>query len=267
MSTKPTMIPVQATTPALQVAAPRPGAVVLPGRLHVVGIVTGKLFPEPFFIGQVTVSVDSGPAVDAVLTKLAQHPHTPPAWRFTADIPVSGGAHHINVKATYDTGAPAGSVSVPITVAPFAFSATATMKTAASEAPGPYQINFATGASFSANRHTVSLVNFPALATPDVTVTLISGGTGTFDPASGNMNIPVTLKFHPSSSLASDAQITLNLTTGFQTSPHGHFSDHGAPMDASGAIVLVGDGTFNGGFPLGGNDGSLVLVGTFAPHP
>ena len=251
----------------VQILTPRIGDVARAGSLHVAGVATGKGLPEPTVVERVTVQVDGGAAVTATLKRLPSHPGSPPAWTFSASVAVTGGAHTLHVKAINDAGTSAGNASVTITVAPFTFSTTATFKTGASEAKGPFDFNLLMGATFTNNHHDVTLLGFPTLTTSDVTVTLTAGGSGTFNPTTGSMSIPVTLKFHPSSSLASDSTLSLQLSTGAETSPHGLFSDHGHPMDASGAIVLVGDGVFQGGFPLGNNDASLVLVGSFTPHP
>ena len=44
-------------------------------------------------------------------------------------------------------------------------------------------------------------------------------------------------------------------------------NDIRAQVQADGSITLVGDGTFVGGTPLGGQNASLILVGTMSPSP
>jgi hypothetical protein len=240
--------------------------------LAVGGVATGKGMPEPTAIENVTVEVDNNGAVAATLTLIPDHhPHGRnwvPAWTFQADvvIPDAVGEHTIRVSATDDSGAPAGGAWVPIVAAGFTFTGTATFRTDYSDAVGPFPFDLLLGATFSTDRRTVNLINFPVLKTDAVTVTLISEAKGTFDPNSGNMNVPVDLLFHPSSSFASDSTLSLVLTTG-QTPPQGPFSDQGQPMQADGSILLVADGVFQGGTPLGGNAASLTIAGAFTPHP
>jgi hypothetical protein len=258
----------------VQVLRPTSGAVLIAGSsFSVGGVATGRGLPEPSTIERVTVEIDNEGPIAATLTKLPDHlPHHAgwaPAWSFqvNAVVPHALGPHTVTVRATDDTGAPPARAIVQIIAASVPLTATVTFRTGSSHAPGPYTFNIVLGTTFSDNRRTVEIVSFPALGTDSVTVAQIGGGTGEFHPDSGEMRLPIDLLFHPSSSLASDATLALVLTTGAQTSPHHRFSDQGQPMQANGSIVLVGDGVFQGGFPLGGNDASLILAGTFSPHP
>jgi hypothetical protein len=99
-----------------------------------------------------------------------------------------------------------------------------------------------------------------------VSISLVGGGTGQFDRYSGVMNLPVVLLFHHSTSVFSDSTLQLLLTTE-AASPHGPFSDHGKAMESDGSITLVGDGTFQGGSPLGGHNASLIIDGTMSQSP
>lgn len=256
----------------VQVFRPSSGAILVGGSsLSVGGVATGRGEPEPTVVEQVTVEVDSEGPIVANLARLPDHkPHHrgwAPAWTFHANVAVPNtlGSHSISVRATDDSGAPAARATVYIIAAPVSFAAKATFKTSSSHAPGPYAFDVILGMTFGDDRRTVEIVTFPMVGTDSVTVAQIGGGTGEFNPISGSMRLPIDLLFHPSSSLASDATLNLVLTTGAQTSPQNLFSDQGEPMQANGSIVLVGDGLFHGGFPLGGSDASLVLAGTFSP--
>jgi hypothetical protein len=254
---------------SVKVENPLPGAIILPSApLTIGGVATAKGFPEPSIIEKVTVQVDGGTPIVATLKKLPVHPNSPAAWTFHAQTtaPVVAGSHRIQVNAFDDTGTVPATTTVYFVVG-IPLNATVTFRTASSDAKGPFTFAITIGTNFSADRRIVEIVSFPALATSDVTVTLVGGGTGDFNPSSGEMHLPVSLLFHPSSDFASDSTLNLTLTTGTQSSPNHTFTDQGKPMQADGSIVLVGDGVFDGGFPLGGNDASLVLSGKFSPHP
>jgi hypothetical protein len=255
---------------SVNVQNPAPGAIVLASSpLTVGGVATAKGFPEPSVIDRVTVEVDGGPLVTATIKQLPPHHGSPAAWTYHAQTtaPAMPGSHRIRVKAFDDTGTVPPATATVYFVVGLPLTATVTFRTASDQAKGPFTFAVVIGTSFSTDRRVVEIVSFPVLATPDVTVTLVGGGTGDFNPISGEMHLPVSLLFHPSSSLASDSTLNLTLTTGAQRSPHHTFNDQGKPMQTDGSIVLVGDGVFDGGFPLGGNDASLVLAGKFSPHP
>lgn len=277
---------------SLHLQQPSPDAFVVPGTdLLVSGWVTGRGMPEPSIIESVSVQLDGGSKVAANLTPLPNHfpqPGWVPAWAFnaTVKVPDTLGLHQIAVRATDDIGNSAGAAGVAVIVSapgptgnPLVsqFTGTATFKTSYSNASGPYSFPVTMEVTFSPDRKTVTITNFPALSTGSislpwpfgsdkVTVTLVGGGVGGFDPASGAMSIPIDLLFHHSNSLLSDSDLMLNLSTGSEQSPHGVFNDQGTPMQ-NGNIMLVGDGAFNGGFPFGGSDASLVVTGAVAPPP
>jgi hypothetical protein len=109
---------------------------------------------------------------------------------------------------------------------------------------------------------------FPTpLGNNTTTITMTGGGTGSFDPATGALALPITLKFDHSLFFAGDSDASCTLTTGASSSPAGAFTGTGAPLvRPSGAITLVCGFTFAGGF-LGGDDGFLTVTGTITPVP
>jgi hypothetical protein len=130
------------------------------------------------------------------------------------------------------------------------------------------------GIRFDVSRTKVSITSFPAIETDEFdtpfgstrsTVTLASGGDGSFDPASGRLELPVTLQFDQSLDVPlinEDVRATFTLST----------QQPGAAFDRdTGAVVLAADSTFDGiggGInPLDGLAVSVKITGTLDPEP
>jgi hypothetical protein len=130
------------------------------------------------------------------------------------------------------------------------------------------------GIRFDVSRTRVTITSFPAITTDKFdtpfgsttsTVTLASGGEGSFDPASGSLELPVTLQFDQSLDIPlinEDVRATFRLST----------AKPGAALDRdSGAVTLAADSTFDGiggGVnPLDGLDVSVTITGTLDPRP
>jgi hypothetical protein len=179
--------------------------------------------------------------------------------------------------------------ATPFSLVPFSlvstFSGSVTLKTANSTAPGPFTFPITFAVAFSGFEGAASLAvtvsSLPALSTGPistplgtdvVTVTMKNPpATGTLMTKSGAMGIRISLHFHHSLMIPFDdldSDLTLVMSTGTETSPGGRFTDTGSPLGAAGpgAIKLVGDGAFQGGF-FNANDASLVISGTVAPVP
>lgn len=152
----------------------------------------------------------------------------------------------------------------------------ATVQTTDSNAPGPFAVDFNVDLRFSRNRCRVTITRFPSLKlkTKDlpvigriaVTVTKSGGGSGTFHPISGTMNIPITLHFHYDTALLGDDDATFGLTTGRSASRNGAFVVTGSPLTADGTINLTGTTRFRNGY-LEGKEGSLVITANISPRP
>jgi hypothetical protein len=278
-----TMAPI-GPKPALTVTIGNPVAnaqINIGEELTVTGLAAGRGAPEPSLPQAVTVQLGDLAPVRAVL----HPPRSGSAWIYsavfqTATLPA--GPTLIVVNATFDSNehvAVNEQVIASFGGAPLesTFNATATLKTSSSIAAGPYSDTLVIGALFSGDRKTV-VINFPPLSVGGATVTLVGGGTGTFEVSSvpspppsrlpepsGAMTVPVTLKC--SNLENGDSTLSLVMTTGAEQSPKGVFKDTGTPMDPAGKIVLIGDGSFEGGNILGGDDASLVIEGTFSPVP
>lgn len=130
------------------------------------------------------------------------------------------------------------------------------------------------GIRFDVSRQHVKITSFPAITTESFdtpfgstrsTVTLASGGEGTFDPASGSLEIDVTLEFDQSLDVPlinEDVRARLALST----------AQPGAALDReSGQVSLAASATFDsvgGGVnPLAGLDVNVVIKGVFDPVP
>lgn len=129
---------------------------------------------------------------------------------------------------------------------------------------------------FSADRSEVRILNFPPLtasySTPvgqvTTTVTRIARNgrkTGTFDPSTGKMRMPLDLKFSHSTSVAGSSTASFDLTTA--TRNEAGFSLSGDRLGQSAlGLEMVGVGQFQGGF-LKGNDCALKIDGTLSSSP
>jgi len=153
---------------------------------------------------------------------------------------------------------------------------TAVLRTTDSEARGPFEVDFDIDIRFTRNRCGVTITRFPSiklktdnipgLGRVSVTVSKTGGGTGTFHPISGAMNIPITLHFHYGTILVGDDDVTFNLTTGSAPSGDGDRMAIGSPLNADNRITLVGSATFRNGY-LDGKLGGLLIRATISPNP
>lgn len=132
------------------------------------------------------------------------------------------------------------------------------------QAGGPKTAEVNVGLAFGEDRRTVVLEDFPPIVLPEGEITQVREAQGSFDPATGTMSLPTTLEFAVGGFVGSPT-ITFGLTTA--TASRGIFTETGSPLDrATGEIVLVGVGTFDGG-ALGGHHASLVIDGSIDPIP
>ncbi len=168
------------------------------------------------------------------------------------------------------------------------FSGTVTIEidhsNAALRRPRTLPITFAL--QFSADRRQVRLPRFPAIETAEFDTPYGRNRTtgwrigrkveGTYDPASGQMEVPISFLFDHSLDvpfIEEDSEISFTgenaLTTGEARSPSGVFVRHGSPLDrATREISLVGASVFVGGDKvLGGCDCSLQIAGTLSQLP
>ena len=150
---------------------------------------------------------------------------------------------------------------------------------------GPHTIDpVAFQLRFNPDLSRLTIRNFPAIQTMEfdtpfgkntTTVTRIGGGVGIFDPPSGHMEIPISLLFDQSLDIIiveEDSRLHFRednpLSTRQVNSPTGVFEETGSPLNRStGEIRLVGGSVFEGGFPLGGSDASIEIVGSLSPVP
>jgi hypothetical protein len=180
----------------------------------------------------------------------------------------------------FDNGSPAG-VWVGLTrpgnfAGPRTLSARATLVTTNNNAGGPFARNVTVGLELSPDGRAVTVTDFPPVAvgpfpTPlgnnTTTIRMTGGGSGSFDPGTGAMTLPITLEFDHSPIFAGDSDADCTLTTGASSSPGGALTGTGAPLARpAGTITLVCGFRFDGGF-LGGDDGFLTVAGTITPVP
>ena len=113
---------------------------------------------------------------------------------------------------------------------------------------------------FTDCRRTIRITSFPPITPPEyetplglntTTISLYSGGTGSFNPTSGQLELPITLGFVNTNRALGNWTLPLNLT-GIEGDP----------------FTLVGEGTFSGGY-LGtvGATATVRLTGRFSPRP
>lgn len=156
------------------------------------------------------------------------------------------------------------------------FTGSATVRTTDSNASGPFDVDLNIDLRFSRDRCHITITRFPSLKlkTKDlpvigrinVTVTQTGGGSGSFHPVSGTMNIPITLHFHYDTALLSDDDATFSLTTGRSVSRSAAFDITGSPLTAGGNVTLTGTTRFRNGY-LSGKEGSLLITATISPRP
>jgi hypothetical protein len=117
---------------------------------------------------------------------------------------------------------------------------------------------------FSQDRCSVSLVNFPPIVrtfpvpggSNTATLTILSGGAGSFNPMTGRMDVPLTLRITNSHPFGGTSDLSLTLST----------AAPGGRALVGGGLALAGSGRFTGGF-LNGNNATLVVAGTISPTP
>ena len=258
---------------------PQDGQINIGEKLTVTGLVAGRGGAEPNQPQSVTVQLGGLPPVRATLKPPRIRPRntTAPPWTYTAvfeSVTLPPGPTTLSVDALFDSNEHAFVEETVLasdggTTLESTFTADITLKTSSSEAAGPDHDTISIGALFSGDRRSV-VFTFPQLSVGGATVTLIAGGVGTVDVStvpvvSGVMNIPVSLNFNQE--INQDSTLSVTLTTGAEQSPHGNFTDKGAPLDALGNVKLVADGSFVGGHILDGSDASLVIQGAFSPAP
>jgi hypothetical protein len=156
------------------------------------------------------------------------------------------------------------------------FTGTATVRTTDGNAAGPFDVDLDLDLRFSRNRCSVTITRFPRLnlrtkrlpviGRITVTVTKTGGGSGSFHPVSGTMNIPIILHFHYDTALISDDDANFDLTTGRSVSRNGAFDVTGSPLTQEGSISLTGTTRFRNGY-LEGKEGSLVITANISPRP
>jgi hypothetical protein len=272
--------------PSLTVQSPRSGSQInKDGPLNVVGIATGQGGAEPVLVESVTVRIGNQPPVTAQ-TKII-HPSSVPTWSFQAALQVNvpSGPVSITVQATLTKGGPLTKTVLVVASGPgnplfSTFIANVTLMTTNPNAGSFSEMMLPIGTMFSGDRESIVITDFPPITdtvqiapgvSDTVTVALIGGGVGTFDPSqipreSGAMSMPIDLLFQHSDSSFGDSKLSVILSTGSQQSPKGTFHDTGVRMFSDGSITLIADGEFFDGF-FDQNEASLKAVGIFSPVP
>jgi len=263
----------------LQVVFPAPNQTVPPGDLDVVGYVTGRGWPEPD-PATVTLRLNGGPQIMADLSinsKPGDHYWTAAFSTPPGSFKVAPGADAVTVTASDDIGTKTEIVRffVGTPPTPALLTGTLTAKSGSSAGPVPEDVGL-----LFVPPSSVEITSFPTIANPPVaigpatltsTITYLGSGTGTFDPADGSISIPgvnlhvdVKVSAFGFFSTSAGADLTVTLTTGRSGSPI--FTDFGAPLQPSGAVTLVGDGTYSAPI-FGVTDAGITLSGTINPHP
>jgi hypothetical protein len=266
----------------VQIVHPGVNQTVPPGPIDVWGYWTAPGEPEPDPPSSITIQLDGGAAIEAQVTRYSQiGAHT---WYGSFNSPqgdfnLAAGAHSVKVIATDDLGTrtevtpfTAGAPPVAATL-----TGTSTVKSAMLlTSPDTVILTFTEPAPAA-----VQITSFPAITpapvmtsglTLTVTITMVSAGVGSFNPADGSITIPnVNLEVRASITgfggfvnMHADATTQTTLTTGPSRSPA--FNDSGEPLAASGAVTLVGDGVYSAPV-FGMTDFGIVLAGIIAPHP
>lgn len=147
----------------------------------------------------------------------------------------------------------------------------ATIRTNKSEPPSPTPAAISARLQFSANRRVVTIQSVSTIETSDATIRHVSSQPGSYDPATGQLAVQITVKVDLKSSVAQDPNDEpLDLTTGSVTSSAGRYSGTGSTLDSSGNLTLVAAGAFDGpggATGLGGDDYIITVTGTISPHP
>ncbi len=150
------------------------------------------------------------------------------------------------------------------------FNATRVLTTTHPDARGPYEGDIVIGIRFNASRTEVTITSFPDIVSDPsdtpvgdnvTTVSLISGGNGTFDKSTGHIGIALGLRFDHSNRFIGDSTLSLMLTT------HNVEELQGSPLNnTTRALTMVGRGTLNGGY-LNGSDADLIVSGGLETLP
>lgn len=153
------------------------------------------------------------------------------------------------------------------------FTGTATITTSYGSAPGPYKKDIVLGIRFDASRTGLEITVFPAItvgpfSTPigsnTTTITMYSGGRGSFNTDTGAIGLSLALFFNHSADFPlyeEDSKLPLLVGTG----SNGRLT--GAPFNpATLAVTLVGSGTFREGI-MDGNNADVTISGSFADRP
>lgn len=143
------------------------------------------------------------------------------------------------------------------------FAGPAQLTTTHPNARGPFPSNVNLTVEFTDCRASMSITNFPPIAGSSEippnrsTITMIGGGSGSFNSSNGRIAIPITLRLENSNLLFGNSTLRLELV-----------AEGAADMEnpATGQATLRGTGTFMGG-ALNGFQGTLVVNGTFSPRP
>lgn len=146
---------------------------------------------------------------------------------------------------------------------PAVFSGSATMSTSHPNARGPFTERITLDVNAANCRETLSITRFPGVSatfpTPvgdnTATITLIGGGTGSFNAATGRLEVPVRLRLANTNAFGGVSTIEMTLST----------EAAGAARYRAGAVTLIGSGVFRGGF-LDGQTGTFTINGVFAPQ-
>jgi hypothetical protein len=219
-----------------------PAGFPLPGaaKFSLLGRIGGSM---PFYAGQFSEMRHTG--ASGPLTLLIND-----------DVPANGGGQFICRIRVRRMGTPLRTT----------FTGTATLTDDNKNTPDPFVETIKTlPIVFSSDRCAISLAGFPTIVqtfpvSPGVkntaTITLLNGGSGSFDQASGRINIPITLRLTNSHPFGGTSDLSLTLTT----------EAVGGRRLMNGSLTLVGMGRFVGGF-LGGTNATLTVTGAIDPMP
>ena len=138
-------------------------------------------------------------------------------------------------------------------------------------APGPFTAQFTQVIEFSEDRTQAILAGLSFVLGRGITIAQSAGGVGTYDPATGAISIPITLRIHiPQIPFNSDATSDFpapGLTTEAQR-PAGPFEGQGGRLDGTtGAVVLVATGTAIDNAFLRGSNVEVRATGVLTQLP
>jgi hypothetical protein len=149
---------------------------------------------------------------------------------------------------------------------PSSFNGTATLRLNHPNTPNAFNRPVPMSVEFSRDRCNLRIVRFPpivqtfdtgtVLGTNTTTITMIRGGTGSFNQTTGHIDLPVTLLFSHSIGAAGPSTCDLRLRTDVSG---------GQPL-SMGRARLVGSCRCAGGF-LNNTNGDFTVEGSFSPSP